>query len=38
MFIKLEIDRKNIEKNLKKIRKINKNIICVLKDDAMGLE
>ena len=37
MFIKLEIDRKNIEKNLKKIRKINKNIICVLKDDAYGL-
>lgn len=37
MFIELEINRENIEKNLKKIRKINNNIICVLKDDAYGL-
>lgn len=37
MLIKIEIDKKNIEKNLIKIRKINDNIICVLKDDAYGL-
>ena len=37
MLIKLEINRENIEKNLLKIEKINKNIICVLKDDAYGL-
>lgn len=38
MLIKLEINRKNIEKNLEKIKSINKNIICVLKDNAYGLE
>ena len=37
MLIKLEINRENIEKNLLKIEKINKNTICVLKDDAYGL-
>ena len=37
MLIKIEIDKKNIEKNLIKIRNINDNIICVLKDDAYGL-
>ena len=37
MLIKIEIDKKNIEKNLIKIRKINDNIMCVLKDDAYGL-
>lgn len=37
MLIKIEIDKKDIEKNLIKIRKINDNIICVLKDDAYGL-
>ena len=36
MLIKLEINRKNIEKNLEKIKSINKNIICVLKDNAYG--
>ena len=38
MLIKLEINIKNIEKNLEKIKSINKNIICVLKDNAYGLE
>lgn len=37
MLIKMEIDRNSIEENLEKIRKINKNIICVLKDDAYGI-
>ena len=37
MLIKLEIDIENIKKNLKKIKEINQNIICVLKDDAYGL-
>ena len=37
MFIELEISRESIEKNLRKIRKINNNIICILKDDAYGL-
>lgn len=37
MLVKLEISKNKIEKNIKKIQKINKNIICVLKDDAYGL-
>ena len=37
MLIDLEISRRKIEKNLEKIRGINENIICVLKDDAYGL-
>ena len=37
MLIKLEIDIENIKKNLEKIKEINQNIICVLKDDAYGL-
>lgn len=37
MLIKLEIYKDKIEKNLEKIKNINKNIICVLKDDAYGL-
>ena len=37
MLIDLEISRNKIEKNLEKIKRINKNIIYVLKDDAYGL-
>lgn len=37
MLIDLEISRNKIEKNLEKIKSINKNIIYVLKDDAYGL-
>ncbi|NWO19710.1 alanine racemase [Leptotrichia sp. oral taxon 223] len=37
MLVNLEINRKNLEKNLGKIRSINKNIICVIKDNAYGL-
>ena len=37
MLVNLEINRKNLEKNLEKIRSINKNIICVIKDNAYGL-
>ena len=37
MLIKLEIDTENIKRNLEKIKEINQNIICVLKDDAYGL-
>lgn len=37
MLIDLEISRRKIEKNLEKIKRINKNIIYVLKDDAYGL-
>ena len=37
MLIDLEISRNKIEKNLEKIKRINENIICVLKDDAYGL-
>ena len=37
MLIDLEISRRKIEKNLEKIKSINKNIIYVLKDDAYGL-
>ena len=37
MLIDLEISRNKIEKNLEKIKRINENIIYVLKDDAYGL-
>ena len=37
MLIDLDISRNKIEKNLEKIKSINKNIIYVLKDDAYGL-
>ena len=37
MLVNLEINRENLEKNLEKIRFINKNIICVIKDNAYGL-
>jgi alanine racemase 1 len=37
MLIDLEISRNKIEKNLEKIKSINKNIIYVLKDAAYGL-
>ena len=37
MLVKLEINRENLERNLEKIRSINKNIICVIKDNAYGL-
>lgn len=37
MLIDLEISRRKIEKNLEKIKRINENIIYVLKDDAYGL-
>ena len=37
MLIKLEINKEKILRNLKRIKKINENIIWVLKDDAYGL-
>ena len=37
MLVNLEINRENLKKNLEKIRFINKNIICVIKDNAYGL-
>lgn len=37
MLVNLEIKRKNLKKNLEKIRSINKNLICVIKDNAYGL-
>ena len=37
MLIELRIDKGKIINNIEKIREINKNIICVLKDDAYGL-
>ena len=37
MLVNLEINRENLKKNLEKIRSINKNIICVVKDNAYGL-
>ena len=37
MLIKLEINTENIKRNLEKIKEINQNVICVLKDDAYGL-
>jgi len=37
MLVNLKINKENLEKNLEKIRFINKNIICVIKDNAYGL-
>ena len=37
MLVNLEINKENLRKNLEKIRSINKNIICVVKDNAYGL-
>ena len=37
MLVNLKINKENLRKNLEKIRSINKNIICVIKDNAYGL-
>ena len=37
MLVNLKINKENIIKNLHKIRYINQNIICVIKDNAYGL-
>lgn len=37
MLVKIEINKTNLIKNINKVKKINKNIIFVLKDDAYGL-
>ena len=37
MLVNLEINRENLKRNLEKICSINKNIICVIKDNAYGL-
>ena len=37
MLVNLEINKSNPEKNLKIVRSINKNLICVIKDNAYGL-
>ena len=37
MLVNLEINKSNLEKNLKIARSINKNLICVIKDNAYGL-
>ena len=37
MLVNLEINKENLRKHLEKIRSINKNIICVIKDNAYGL-
>ena len=37
MLVNLEINKENLRKNLEKIHSINKNIICVIKDNAYGL-
>lgn len=37
MLVNLEINKSNLEKNLKIVRSINKNLICVIKDNAYGL-
>ncbi|AMD95460.1 alanine racemase [Leptotrichia sp. oral taxon 847] len=38
MLVNLKINNSSIKKNLEKIRSINENIICVIKDDAYGLK
>lgn len=38
MLVNLKINSSSIKKNLEKIRSINKNMICVIKDDAYGLK
>lgn len=37
MLVNLEINKSNLKKNLKIVRSINKNLICVIKDNAYGL-
>ena len=37
MLVNLEINKSNLEKNLKIARSINENLICVIKDNAYGL-
>ena len=37
MLVNLKINKENLIKNLHKIRYINQNIICVIKDNAYGL-
>ena len=37
MLVNLEINKSHLEKNLKIVRSINKNLICVIKDNAYGL-
>ena len=37
MLVNLKINKLNLEKNLKIVRSINKNLICVIKDNAYGL-
>ena len=37
MLVNLEINKSNLEKNLKIVCSINKNLICVIKDNAYGL-
>ena len=37
MLVNLKINKLNLEKNLKIVRSINKNFICVIKDNAYGL-
>ena len=37
MLVNLKINKENLIKNLHKIRSINQNIICVIKDNAYGL-
>ena len=37
MLVNLEINKLNLEKNLKIARSINKSLICVIKDNAYGL-
>ena len=38
MLVNMKINNSSIKKNLEKIRSINKNMICVIKDDAYGLK
>ena len=37
MLVNLKINKENLIKNLQKIRSINQNILCVIKDNAYGL-
>ena len=37
MLVNLEINKSNLEKNLKIVRSINKSLICVIKDNSYGL-
>ena len=37
MLVNLEINKSNLKKNLQIVRSINKNLICVIKDNAYGL-